>query len=94
MADYRKTTGKAPNAKDARLEKEAKADYPLVKQNFVWMGISAALIILGFLLMLGSSSTEEFNPDIFSGWRIVVGPTIAFIGFVAMGVAIIWRPKK
>ncbi len=57
------------------------------------MGISAGLIVLGFLLMLGGSSTEEFNPDIFSGRRIVVGPTMAFLGFVAMGVSIIRRPK-
>ena len=27
--------------------------------------MSAAVIIVGFLLMLGSGSTEEFNPDIF-----------------------------
>ncbi len=59
------------------------------------MACSALLIIIGFLLMLGgSSSGEEFNPDIFSTRRIIVGPTIAFIGFVAMGVSIIYRPKK
>ena len=67
MADYRKNAGKAGKAKDERLEKAAPNDYPLVKRNFVWMGISAGLIVLGFLLMLGGSSTEEFNPDIFSG---------------------------
>ena len=58
------------------------------------MGVSAAVIIVGFLLMLGSGSTEEFNPDIFSARRIVVGPTLAFLGFVAMGVSIIRRPGK
>ena len=93
MADYRKNAGKAGKAKDERLEKAAPNDYPLVKRNFVWMGISAGLIVLGFLLMLGGSSTEELNPDIFSGRRIVVGPTMAFLGFVAMGVSIIRRPK-
>ena len=44
--------------------------------------------------MLGGSSTDEFNPDIFSVRRIVVGPTIAFIGFVSMAVAIILKPSK
>ena len=44
--------------------------------------------------MLGGSSTpEEFNPDIFSVRRIVVGPFMAFVGFVAMAVAIAIRPK-
>lgn len=91
----KKTYGKRPEAdKAAGLEKETRTEFPLVKKNFVWMGISATLIVLGFLLMLGGSSTEEFNPDIFSTRRIVVGPTIAFIGFVAMGVSIIIRPRK
>ncbi len=72
-----------------------KVQLPLVKINFIMMACSALLIIIGFLLMLGgSSSGEEFNPDIFSTRRIIVGPTIAFIGFVAMGVSIIYRPKK
>lgn len=70
-------------------------DKPLLKNNFIAMGISAALIVLGFLLMLGDSSTaENFNEDIFSARRIVVGPLIAFVGFVAMAVAIIIKPKK
>lgn len=57
------------------------------------MGVAAVLIVAGFLLMLGSSSTpQEFNPDIFSTRRIVVGPAIAFIGFVAMALAIIIKP--
>lgn len=72
-----------------------KVQLPLVKINFIMMGVSAVLIILGFLLMLGGSSTgDQFNPDIFSTRRIIVGPTIAFIGFVAMGIAIIYRPKN
>ena len=64
------------------------AQLPLVKINFLLMAASA-------VLMLGGSSTgDEFNPDIFSTRRIVVGPTIAFIGFVAMGVSIIYRPRR
>ena len=59
------------------------------------MSIAGLMIIIGFLLMLGSSSTpEEFNPDIFSTRRIIVGPTIAFLGFLFMGFGIIYRPKR
>ena len=68
---------------------------PLERGNFIAMAIAGALIVLGFVLMLGGSSTpEEFNPDIFSTRRIVVGPCIAFMGFVAMGAAIIIDPKR
>lgn len=71
-----------------------KVEFPLGRRNFRFMILSAVLIVGGFLLMLGGSSTSEFNPDIFSARRIVVGPTIAFIGFVCMAVAIILKPSK
>lgn len=68
---------------------------PLVKRNFFWMGVAAVIIVTGFLLMLGSSSGNgEFNPDIFSTRRIVVGPTLAFSGYVLMAIAIFMRPKS
>lgn len=70
---------------------------PFVKLNFYLMGACIALIVIGFLLMSGSGSSMEngFNPDIFSTRRIVVGPTITFLGFLLMAFAIIYRkPEK
>lgn len=85
------------NASSANDEiiKEDKRNFPLTCINFILIGISIAVIIIGFLLMLGGSTTPEaFNPDIFSTRRIVVGPTIAFLGFLFMGAAIVYRPRK
>lgn len=80
------------SASDSKLEKASLL--PLVKINFILMACSAVLIVVGFLLMLGgSSTTSEFNTDIFSSRRIIIGPTIAFLGFVAMGISIIYKPK-
>ncbi|MCM1004919.1 MAG: DUF3098 domain-containing protein [Prevotella sp.] len=60
------------------------------------MAVSLVMIIVGFLLMTGSANGEgsTFNYDIFSVRRIVVGPAIAFLGFVAMAFAILYTPKK
>lgn len=81
--------------KENNLQKESREAMPLGRNNYIAMAIAGLLIVTGFLLMLGGSSTpEQFNPDIFSTRRIVVGPFIAFIGFVAMAVAIIVRPKN
>ncbi len=67
---------------------------PLGKINFIAMGASVLLIILGFVLMLGSGSDPEtFNADIFSTRRIVIGPALSFLGFVAMAIAIIVKPR-
>lgn len=69
---------------------------PFVKKNFLYMGISLLMIIVGFLLMTGSANgeTAQFNEDIFSVRRIVIGPTLAFLGFVAMAFAILYTPRK
>ncbi|MCM1377506.1 MAG: DUF3098 domain-containing protein [Clostridium sp.] len=69
---------------------------PFQKINFILMSFCIALIVIGFVLMCGSGSSVErgFNPDIFSFRRIVLGPAMAFIGFLAMAFAILWQPKK
>lgn len=77
------------------IEKEPRSRFALTKINFILMAIAGAIILTGFLLMLGGSTTPEaFNPDIFSTRRIVVGPTIAFLGFIFMGGAIVYRPRE
>lgn len=71
-------------------------DKPFVKRNFLFMGLSLAMIVIGFLLMGGSANgdTAGFNYDIFSVRRIIIGPGIAFLGFVAMAFSIIYTPKE
>lgn len=80
---------------EGSLKRESYSNLPLVRTNFIYMAVSAVLIVLGFALMVGDGSSDEaFNPEIFSTQRIVVGPMIAFLGFVFMAVAIIIRPKE
>ena len=86
------TQKKQPNS---QLDPENPTEFPLVKTNFRLMAVAGAAIIIGFLLMLGPSTTAAgFEPDIFSTRRIVVGPTISFLGFLFMAFAIIYRPKS
>ena len=87
------TASKATNGKIDNTPNEQ--TFPLSKLNFILMGIAGAMIIIGFLLMTGESTTmEHFNADIFDARRIVVGPTIAFLGFIFMAFGIIYRTKK
>lgn len=69
---------------------------PFTRLNFILMGVCVVMIVVGFLLMSGGGSSIEggFNPDIFSTRRIVVGPTIAFLGFLLMAFAIIYSPAR
>lgn len=68
----------------------SESQQPFSKVNFWLIGGCCILIVIGFLLMSGGGSTIEggFNPDIFSFRRIVVGPFIAFLGFLLLAFAI------
>lgn len=73
---------------------KGKVSYPLTKINFILMGICLLLIIIGFWLMTGSANTgDTFNKDLFESSRVTTGPIIAFLGFVLMAFAIIYRKK-
>ena len=64
------------------------------KINFILLAISVAIVVLGFILMSGSGSTEtQSNPEIFSAMRIKVAPVVTFIGFVSIIGAIMYQPK-
>lgn len=76
------------------IEIESQDNKPLLGNNLLLIIIAAAMIIIGFALIGGSSSTfEQYNADIFSTRRIVIGPTLSFLGFVLMAVAIIVKPR-
>ena len=70
--------------------------FALGRRNLLLIGVAFVAIILGFALMAGPGSTpEHYNPEIFSFRRIVLAPTIAFLGFVFMVFAILYKdPEK
>ena len=68
--------------------------FVISKINYILIAAAFALIVIGFLLMGGKPSGVEFNPDIFSTRRIVVGPMISFAGFLFMVFAILYKPKS
>ena len=71
-----------------------KRNFALGKINFLLLAIGMVVVIIGFLLMSGGSSTETtYNPDIFSVRRVKVAPVICFFGFISMIGAILYRPK-
>ena len=73
---------------------ENKKRFTLGKINLILIAIGFAIIVLGFILMTGSTSGVEFNPDIFSTRRITIAPIVSVIGFVFVIVAILYKPKQ
>ena len=72
------------------------ASFVFSRENYMLMFAGLALIILGFILMTGSSNTdpEVFNEDIYSFRRITLAPILIIIGFIVEIVAIMRRPRK
>lgn len=66
----------------------------MTKINYILIAIAVALIVLGFILMTGTPSSLEYNPDIFSFRRITLAPIVCFIGFVMVIVGIMYKSKK
>ncbi len=69
------------------ITKEVGPSEPLIfgKQNFLWMGIGAALIATGLLLMLGG---QQLSPDvwddnvIYSTRIVTIAPLVIIAGLI------------
>jgi len=70
--------------------------FALGKENYRLLIIGFAIIIIGFLLMIGgkADSPQEFNPEIFSFRRITLAPIIVLFGFAFEIFAIMKKPKE
>lgn len=72
-----------------------KKKFAFDKVNFILLAVGMAIVILGFILMTGSSSSETaFQPDIFSVRRIKVAPVVCLFGFLWMIFAVMHKPKS
>ena len=71
-------------------------NFAFSRTNYILLIVGFIIVIIGFALMTGPSTTEQaFEPDIFSTRRIVVGPLVCLFGFLFEVFAILWRaPHK
>ena len=71
-----------------------KKNFAFDKTNFILLAIGMAIVVIGFLLMVGPNSTDTaFEPDIFSVRRTKVAPVVCLFGFVSMIYAVVRKPK-
>jgi len=70
-------------------------EFAFGKENYRLMLIGLALIVIGFLLMIGGGSEDpnQFNPEIFSFRRITLAPVLILAGYVVEIFAIMKKPK-
>jgi hypothetical protein len=71
--------------------------FALPKENYLYLLIGFAIIVIGFILMAGGKSDDPnvFNEDeIFSFRRITLAPIIVLFGFAFEIWAIMRKPKE
>ncbi|RYY99607.1 MAG: DUF3098 domain-containing protein [Chitinophagaceae bacterium] len=73
------------------------SDKPLFgRDNLMWMGIGAAVMIVGFLLMAGGASDDPnvFNKnEVYGSRRITIAPIVILIGLVIEIYALFRKPR-
>ena len=65
------------------------------RDNYIWMGIGAALIIIGMFLMSGGKNQDPnvFDESLVYGTtRITIAPIVILLGFVVEIYAIFKKP--
>jgi len=77
-------------------DKNKQTEFALGKENYMLIAIGFAIIIIGFLLMIGgrSSDPNTFNAEeIYSFRRITLAPLVVLFGFMFEIYAIMKKPK-
>ena len=84
---------KLENKKNEQQSNETKM--PFGRDNYLWVLIGIAFLLIGFLLMIGggSDNPDVFNEAIFSFRRLTLAPILVLIGFGLEIYAIMKKPK-
>jgi len=76
-------------------ENKEKLNLALGRENYKLLAIGFAIIVVGFLLMLGGKTKDpkEFSDKIFSFRRITLAPLVVLAGFIFEIWAIMKKPR-
>jgi membrane-bound ClpP family serine protease len=77
-------------------DNKEKLNFALCRENYKLLAIGFAIIVIGFLLMLGGKSKDPnvFSEEIFSFRRITLAPIVVLAGFIFEIWAIMKKPKN
>ena len=93
--EKKKVAFKEKQATVKAAEPQSRAGFAFGKENYHLLLIGLALIVLGFLLMIGGGSDDPkvFSQDIFNFRRLTLAPLLILAGYVVELFAIMKKPK-
>ncbi len=74
---------------------DKKIDMALDKENYILLAISFAIVIVGFILMIGGGSDDPnvFNEAVYGFQRVTLAPMVVLFGFIFAIYAIMKKPS-
>lgn len=83
-------------AKKTNKQNKKSGQFLFERKNYIIMSIGIAVILLGFILMVGGGSDDPlvFNESIYNFQRIRLAPTLVLIGLAIEVYAIMANPIK
>lgn len=103
MAKSKKKTAKftADSIGTTEVQTQQQQAFYFTRENYKWMLIGLAMIVLGFILMMGPDANtvdgkfdpNNWNEGIFSIRRIRIAPLMVIAGFAVHVYAILKRTK-
>lgn len=86
---------KTDNKKTKSEQNNNETKMPFGRDNYLWVLIGIAFILIGFLLMIGggSDNPDVFNEAIFSFRRLTLAPILVLAGFGIEIYAIMKKTK-
>ncbi len=82
--------------KKERIFSEGSRELIFGRQNFIYMGIGLALVLIGLALMAGGGMPDPavWEPErIYSGRRITLAPLLMVAGFIVVIMGIFKKPE-
>ncbi len=78
------------------VEQEDNNTMPFGRDNYLWVIIGLAFLLIGFLLMIGGGSDDPdvFNEAIFNFRRLTLAPLLVLVGFGIQIYAIMKKSKN
>lgn len=89
-------TAKKQKVTEQKRSSASSADFAFGKENYRLLLIGLAVIVLGFLLMIGGGSDDpnEFSDAIFNFRRLTLAPILVLAGYIIEIYAIMKKPKE
>ena len=74
-----------------------KLTFPFQKANIIIILAGLVVLLIGYMLLSGGGSDDPnvFNADeLFSSRRITLAPIVIILGYITVGIGIMFRSKK